>query len=179
MISSTADPSLAPPGKHVMSLNMLHAPRDLAEGSWDTERDIFGNRIIDILDEYMPGLKDKIIDARFWSPLDLEQEFGLLGGNIAHLDMTPRYMFGLRPMHELADYRSPIHGPLLLRIQRLAGRHRNRDPRAQREPGHPGRPRTRPRQAGCLTDRGEPGILRVTVSLLAGERPAMDGGAGG
>ena len=110
LISSTADPSLAPPGKHVMSLNMFHAPRDLAEGSWDTERDVFGNRIIDILDEYMPGLKDKIIDARFWSPLDLEQEFGLLGGNIAHLDMTPRYMFGLRPMFELADYRSPING---------------------------------------------------------------------
>lgn len=110
LISSTADPKLAPPGKHVMSLNMFHAPRDLAEGSWDTERDRFGNRIIDILDEYMPGLKDKIIDARFWSPLDLEQEFGLLGGNIAHIDMTPRYMFGLRPMHELADYRSPIEG---------------------------------------------------------------------
>ena len=110
LISSTADPSLAPPGKHVMSLNMFNAPRDLAQGSWDTERHRFGNHIIDILGDYMPDLKDKIIDARFWSPLDLEQEFGLLGGNIAHLDMSPRYMFGLRPLFELSDYRSPIAG---------------------------------------------------------------------
>ena len=110
LISSTADPSLAPPGKHVMSLNIFNAPRDLAAGSWDTERDRFGNHCIDVLSEYMPTLKDMIIDTRFWSPLDLEQEFGLLGGNIAHLDMSPRYMFGLRPMFELADYRSPIEG---------------------------------------------------------------------
>ena len=110
LISSMADPALAPPGKHVMSVNIFHAPRDLAEGDWSTERERFGDHCIDIMSEYMPTLKDKILDRRFWSPADLEEEFGLIGGNIAHIDMVPRRMFGLRPLSELADYRSPIKG---------------------------------------------------------------------
>ena len=110
LISSMADPGLAPPGKHVMSVNIFHAPRDLAEGDWSTERERFGERCIDVMAQYMPTLKDKILHRRFWSPADLEEEFGLIGGNIAHIDMVPRRMFGLRPIAELADYRSPIVG---------------------------------------------------------------------
>lgn len=110
LISSTADPSLAPPGKHVMSLNMFHAPPTLRDGDWSTERDKFGDRIIDVLAEYMPDLKDKLLHKRFWSPDDLKEEFGLIGGNIAHLDMTPRRMFGLRPIAGWSQYRTPVSG---------------------------------------------------------------------
>ena len=110
LVSSTADPSLAPPGKHVMSLNMFQAPPILREGDWSTERDKFGERIIDVLNEYMPDLKDRLLFKRFWSPKDLEDEFGLIGGNIAHLDMTPRQMFGLRPISGWSAYRMPVPG---------------------------------------------------------------------
>ena len=110
LFPSAADPSLAPPGKHVLSGNVFHAPIDLAEGSWDTERERYGNHCIKVLEEYMPGLGNLIIDKRFWSPVDLEREFGLPGSNIAHLDMTPRHMFGLRPLPGCSDYTTPIRG---------------------------------------------------------------------
>jgi len=110
LIPSMADPTLAPPGKHVMSLNIFHAPKHLREGDWSTEREKFGERIIDVLAGYMPDLKSMILKKRFWSPVDLEDEFGLIAGNIAHLDMTPRQMFGLRPLPGWSQYRTPIDG---------------------------------------------------------------------
>ena len=110
LFPTMADPTLAPPGRHIMSANIFHAPNELSEGSWDTERDRFGERCIDVLEEYLPGLRDRIVDRRFWSPADLEAEFGLPGANITHLDMTPRHMFGLRPLAGFSDYRSPVAG---------------------------------------------------------------------
>ena len=110
LFPTVADPSLAPPGKHVLSANTFEAPIELAEGSWDTERERFGDHCIKVLEEYMPGLRNLIIDKRFWSPVDLEREFGLPGSNIAHLDMTPRHMFGLRPLPGCSDYTTPIRG---------------------------------------------------------------------
>ena len=110
LFPSVADPGLAPPGKHVLSGNVFQAPIDLAEGSWETERERYGNHCIRVLEEYMPGLGDLIIDKRFWSPVDLEREFGLPGSNIAHLDMTPRHLFGLRPLPGCSDYTTPVRG---------------------------------------------------------------------
>ena len=110
LFPSAADPSLAPPGKHVLSANVFQAPIELAEGSWDTERERYGNHCIEVLEEYMPGLSNLVIDKRFWSPVDLEREFGLPASNIAHLDMTPRHMFGLRPLPGCSDYATPIRG---------------------------------------------------------------------
>ena len=115
-----ADPRLAPPGRHILSANIFHAPAELREGSWAIERDRFGEHCIDVLGEYLPGLRDRIVEQRFWSPADLEAEFGLPGANITHLDMTPRHMFGLRPLPGFSDYRSPIEGPLRLRLLHLA-----------------------------------------------------------
>ena len=110
LFPTMADPTLAPPGRHILSANIFHAPNELRAGSWTTERDRFGERCIDILDDYLPGLKERIVERRFWSPADLEGEFGLPGANITHLDMTPRHMFGLRPLAGYSDYRSPIAG---------------------------------------------------------------------
>ena len=110
LFPTVADPTLAPPGRHILSANIFHAPNALREGSWATERDRFGEHCIDVLEPYLPGLKDRIVDRRFWSPADLEAEFGLPGANITHLDMTPRHMFGLRPLAGFSDHRSPIAG---------------------------------------------------------------------
>lgn len=107
---SVTDPALAPPGKHVMSLNINHAPYDLSEGDWTAERDRFGKHCIDILSGFISNLKDIIVDYRFWSPRDLEDELGLVGANITHGDMLPGTMFSMRPIAGWSDYRTPIRG---------------------------------------------------------------------
>lgn len=110
LIPSATDPSLAPEGRHLMSLNVFHAPPRLAGSDWSVERERFGDRCVDVLEAYMPGVKGMILDRRCWSPADLEEEFGLVAGNIAHLDMTPRHMFGLRPLAGWSRYRMPLSG---------------------------------------------------------------------
>ena len=110
LFPTVADPSLAPPGRHILSANIFHAPRELASGDWRTERERYGEHCIDVLCEYLPDLKDRIVERRFWSPADLESEFGLPAANITHLDMTLRHMFGLRPVAGFSNYRTPIPG---------------------------------------------------------------------
>jgi phytoene dehydrogenase-like protein len=107
---SVMDPELAPPGRHLMSINIYHAPYTLRDGDWATERDRFGQRCIDVLAEYVPNLKDLIVDHRFWSPRDIERELGLPEANVTHGDIVPRRMFSLRPLAGWSDYRTPIRG---------------------------------------------------------------------
>lgn len=110
LIPSVMDPAMAPAGKHIMSCNIWHAPVTLAQGSWDTERDRFGNRCIDLIAEYMPDLRNRIIDTKFLSPADIEKEFGLRDANIMHVDMLPAHMFGLRPAPGWSAYRMSMPG---------------------------------------------------------------------
>jgi phytoene dehydrogenase-like protein len=107
---SVTNPSLAPPGKHLMSVNIYHAPYQLRGASWATERERYGHHCIDVLSEYIPNLKKIINQARFWSPLDFEDEYGLLEANITHGDMLPGRMFSLRPYAGSAGYRTPLSG---------------------------------------------------------------------
>src|SRR5690606_10499274 len=107
---SVMDPSVAPEGKHIMSVNVFHAPYELEGADWATERDRYGRHCIDVLDKYIPNLKSSIIDARFWSPRDLEDEYGLIGGNITHGDTMPSNMFSFRPLPGASDYRTPVAG---------------------------------------------------------------------
>ncbi len=93
-----------------MSLNCWHAPYHLEDGDWTTEKDRFGQRIIDTVADYVPNLKDIIEDAFFYSPKDLEDEFGLVEGHQLHGDMTLASMFANRPVPGLADYRTPVGG---------------------------------------------------------------------
>jgi phytoene dehydrogenase-like protein len=104
------DPDIAPPGRHLLSVNIWHAPYHLSEGSWDTERDRFGARCIAVLEDYMPGLTDSILDRRFFSPVDLEREYGLVEGNVIQGDPLAGRMFSLRPLAGMSDYRTPIGG---------------------------------------------------------------------
>ena len=110
LIPSVTDPRMAPQGKHILSVNVWHAPVELNGTTWDTEREIFGQKCINIMAEYMPNLKNLILDYRFLSPKDLENEFGLRDANIMHIDMMPSKMFGLRPMSGISSYKMPIKG---------------------------------------------------------------------
>jgi len=108
---SVSDPTMAPPGHHIMSINIFHAPYHLADGrDWGTESDRFGNHCIDVLSDYIPNIKDIIVDHRFFSPVDLERELGLVESHITHGDMTPKRMFSMRPVSGMSDYRTPIRG---------------------------------------------------------------------
>jgi phytoene dehydrogenase-like protein len=108
---SVADPSLAPPGKQIMSINIWHAPHHLADGgNWDIERDVFGKRCIEVLSSYIPNLEDIIHDYRFLSPRDIEEDLSLVASNITHGDMVPSNMFSLRPLAGWSHYRTPIGG---------------------------------------------------------------------
>src|SRR5215471_7822365 len=109
VIPSLTDPSVAPPGKHVMSCFVQYAPYKLAPGlSWDTEKEKFGNTVIDTISEYAPNLKDIIIDKMVVTPLDLEREWGLSEGNIFQGELSLEQLFFLRPAPGYAQFRTPI-----------------------------------------------------------------------
>jgi phytoene dehydrogenase-like protein len=111
-IPTAYDRSLAPPGKHVMSIFAQYAPYRLAgNGAWDAAtKDAFVNRAVNLLAQYAPNVKGAIEHVHALSPLDLEQEFGLTGGNIFHGDLSLDQLFALRPVAGWARYETPIHG---------------------------------------------------------------------
>jgi phytoene dehydrogenase-like protein len=109
VIPSLTDPSVAPPGKHVMSCFVQYAPYKLRPGiNWDDERDAFGNNVIDTIAEYAPNIRDIIIDKQVLTPLDLEREFGLSEGNIFQGELSLEQLFFLRPVPGYAQFRTPI-----------------------------------------------------------------------
>jgi len=110
VIPSLTDPSVAPPGKHVMSCFVQYAPYHLREGNWDEQREAFGDTVIDTLAEYAPNIKNIIRHRQVLTPLDLEREFGLSEGNIFQGELSLEQLFFLRPVPGWAQYRTPIKG---------------------------------------------------------------------
>jgi len=108
VIPSFLDPTLAPPGRHVLSISIKFIPYRLAEGDWRTRKDELGDLAIDTLAEYAPNLKRAILQRHVLTPLDFEETFGLTGGNICHGDMALDQLFSMRPLHGWARYRTPI-----------------------------------------------------------------------
>jgi len=108
VIPSLTDPSVAPPGKHVLSCFVQYAPYKLAEGNWDDQKKAFGDNVINTLAEYAPNIKDIIIGRQVLTPLDLEREFGLTQGNIFQGELSLEQLFFLRPVAGWAYYRTPI-----------------------------------------------------------------------
>ncbi len=110
VIPSILDPSVAPPGKHVMSCFVQYAPYDIKEGPsfWPERREAFGEAVIDTLEEYIPGLRDTILFKQVLTPWDLEQDFGLTEGNIFHGELSLEQLLFLRPAAGWARYRTPI-----------------------------------------------------------------------
>ena len=108
VIPSLTDPSVAPPGKHVMSCFVQYAPYKLKEGTWDDIKEEFGDNVINTIAEYAPNLKDIIIGRQVVTPLDLEREWGLTEGNIFQGELTLEQLIFLRPVPGYAQYKTPI-----------------------------------------------------------------------
>jgi phytoene dehydrogenase-like protein len=109
-LPSVVDPTVAPPGKHLMSMFIQYAPYELRNGSWSDQRDVFADRCFDVLNEYAPNFKNSVIDRQVLAPPDLERVFNLTGGNIFQGAMTPGQLFAFRPVPGYARYRTPVRG---------------------------------------------------------------------
>jgi phytoene dehydrogenase-like protein len=107
MTPTATDGSLAPPGRHVVTIWTQWHPRHLRSASWDEVRERETERLIDALDRRAPGFASSVVAALLQTPLDLERELDLRGGNVMHLDMSLDAMFGLRPLPEWSAYRGP------------------------------------------------------------------------
>jgi phytoene dehydrogenase-like protein len=108
---SSLDPSLAPAGKHVMSMFVQYAPYHLTGGTWDdATKNAFADRCFDIVERYAPGFKSSVIARQVLSPVDLERTFNLTGGNIFQGSMSLHQLFMFRPVPGFASYRTPIRG---------------------------------------------------------------------
>ena len=110
VIPSLTDPTVAPPGKHVMSIFVQYAPYNLKEGAadWPNQREAFGDAVIDTLAEYMPNLKSRILHRQVLTPWDLEQIYGLTEGNIFHGELSLEQLAFLRPLAGWSRYRTPV-----------------------------------------------------------------------
>jgi len=104
------DPSLAPPGKHIMGIFLQYAPYTLREGTWDELREPFGDRVLALVEEYAPGFRQLVEHRQVLTPLDQERRFGITGGNIFHGEMSLDQMFAMRPVAGWARYRTPVRG---------------------------------------------------------------------
>jgi len=106
-IPSLTDPTLAPDGKHVMSIYMQYAPYKL-KGDWEDQRKALGQTVVQTLAQYAPNLPEMILTHQIITPLDLEEVYGLTGGQIFHGDLALDQFFTMRPLLDWARYRTPI-----------------------------------------------------------------------
>jgi len=110
-LPSTVDDSLAPPGCHVMSLFCQHFNPQLSEGrSWDDVKEQVADLVVQTVTNYAPNFRQAVVGRQVLSPLDLEREFGLVGGDIFHGALHLDQLYSLRPAAGYADYRTPVKG---------------------------------------------------------------------
>ncbi|MCP4416840.1 MAG: NAD(P)/FAD-dependent oxidoreductase [Chloroflexi bacterium] len=107
-IPTILDPSLAPDGHHILSINMQFAPYELRDSDWDREREHLGDHIIDTLSQYAPDLKEHILHRQVLTPLDWEQTYGLTEGSIHHGQMSLDQLLVMRPIAGWGQYQTPI-----------------------------------------------------------------------
>ncbi|PZR56467.1 MAG: amine oxidase [Candidatus Meridianibacter frigidus] len=113
-IPSAVDETVAPPGRHLMSMFVQFAPYKLKEGTWnDGLKASVADRCFEIVEQYAPGFTSSVIGRQILSPLDLERTFGLTGGNIFQGAMPLHQLFMLRPVAGYANYRTPVKGLFL------------------------------------------------------------------
>jgi phytoene dehydrogenase-like protein len=110
VVSSNADPSLAPPGKHILTCFVQYVPYKLREGNWDEKRELLGDRVVKKIAEYAPNVPSAIVARQVLTPLDLERTYGLTEGNIFHGDLRLEQLFFMRPVPGWAQYRTPVRG---------------------------------------------------------------------
>ncbi len=109
-IPTVFDRTLAPEGKHVMSMFTQWVPESWSEEPHRAELEAYADRLMDRFELVAPGFKDLILHRQIIGPYDMEQEYGLIGGNIFHGELTVDQLFHMRPAPGFADYRTPIRG---------------------------------------------------------------------
>jgi phytoene dehydrogenase-like protein len=107
-IPSAVDSTVAPDGKHLMSMFVQYAPYKLRTGTWDERKDAFADACFDVVERYAPGFKASVIDRQVLSPVDLERTFNLTGGNIFQGAMPLHQLFSFRPVTGWSGYTTPI-----------------------------------------------------------------------
>jgi phytoene dehydrogenase-like protein len=113
-IPSALDSTIAPPGKHLMSMFCQYAPYTLRGGQWDdATKDAFADSCFDVVESYAPGFKASVLGRQILSPVDIERTFNLTGGNIFQGAMSLNKLFSLRPAPGYANYRTPLDGLFL------------------------------------------------------------------
>ena len=112
-MATALDDSLAPPGKHILSLFVQYAPYELKGTTWDAEKDRFADRVFDILNDYAPNFKSSVLHRQVIPPPEMERLWGITGGNIMQGSMNLNSMFSLRPVAGFANYRTPLAGLFL------------------------------------------------------------------
>jgi phytoene dehydrogenase-like protein len=110
VVSSNADDSLAPPGKHILTCFVQYVPYHLREGNWDDNRELLGDRVVRKIAEYAPNVPSAIEARQVLTPLDLERTYGLTEGNIFHGDLRLEQLFFMRPVAGWSQYRTPVDG---------------------------------------------------------------------
>jgi phytoene dehydrogenase-like protein len=110
VIPSTLDPTLAPAGTHIMSLFTQWVPAEWASEPHQDELEAYADRVVDLYDEVAPNFKASILHRDVVGSYEMEHEYGLIGGNIFHGELSLEQLFHLRPAPGFADYRTPIHG---------------------------------------------------------------------
>jgi phytoene dehydrogenase-like protein len=110
VIPTLVDPTMAPPGKHVMSCFVQYAPYHLAEGTWDEQREAFGDAVVDVIAERAPDIRARILHRQVVTPLDMEREVGLTEGNIFHGELSLEQLFFNRPVPGWSRFRTPLRG---------------------------------------------------------------------
>src|SRR5438093_200253 len=110
VIPTLVDPSMAPPGKHIMSCFVQYAPYDLdpALGGWDSQREAFGDAVVNRIAEFAPDMPSKILHRQVLTPLDIERTTGLTEGNIFQGELSLEQLFFSRPVPGWARFRTPV-----------------------------------------------------------------------
>jgi phytoene dehydrogenase-like protein len=109
-MATALDDTLAPPGKHILSMFVQYAPYHLKGTTWEAEKDKFADRCFDVLNEYAPNFKASVIDRVVYAPPDMEKAWGITGGNIMQGAMSLSSMASFRPVAGYANYRTPVRG---------------------------------------------------------------------
>ena len=110
VIPTTKDRTLAPAGRHILSCFVQYAPYQLQGATWEQEREKLADRVVELLGTYAPNLPGAVLHRQVITPPDMEREYGLLGGNIFHGEMSLDQLFFLRPASQAGAYRTPVAG---------------------------------------------------------------------
>ena len=129
VIPTSLDKTLNPDGTHIFSLFTQYVPHEWSEAPHTEELEAYADRLIDLYDQVAPGFKGSVLHSDIVGPHEMEQEYGLIGGNIFHGELTPEQLFHMRPAPGYADYRTPIAGLYNAQLGDPRRRRRLRHPR--------------------------------------------------